>query len=648
MQEQIIKPAQTNILPAVDSQTEASVAQGADSSLASPQDFHIPEAQHDPEEADSQQAELQQADPDLFNLDLPELLKRLKKLHSEKAFLKSFDRYYQYKNRFQQLLEQAREQARQKFLKFREEDNEEFHFETSDDIKEVQKLLDKIFQEIQEEKKRREKEMQQNLLKKQDILDEMRKALQELPVQEAKARMTELRKQWKETGPVPPAESEKIWNSYKYWNEQFVRLLEIDREIYEEELRRNLEEKEKILQGLENLLKMPPLKAVQYLPHYRKLWAEAGPVPKEKSQEIFEKFKELLGKIYERRNAEIQKLKELWQKNKEQKEELIRKAREITEAPLETFAQYKERIAQHEELLRLWKLVGRTSPKDAELLWNEFSQQRQALHKKWQELQKKRKEEWQENLRIKQSIIEEARTLLHPDNWKAATSRMVQLMEKWRSVGPVGKEHAETVWNQFREIRDKFYEARKAYYEEIPKVYQRNKEAKLQLIDQINNFSEPNGLNYEKMLEQVKTWRRQFQEIGHVALSEKAELEEKFNQAIQGFLQRHSVDRREAEKVRYRQHILELSASDENGLSKLKAEERTLRAKIERLTAEINQLENNLRFFQFAKNAEDLVKPYEVKLSQAREQLQLQEDKLKTLRLVLKKAESQNHDKRSD
>lgn len=642
MQEQIIKPAETDTPPAVDNHLEAPETTDTDRTSNVLQDFQIPEDHLDSEESDSQQAALQQADPDLFHLDLPELLKRLKKLHAEKAFLKSFDRYYQYKNRFLQLLEQAREQARQKFLTFRDEDTDEFHYEPSNEIKEAQKILDKIFQEIQEEKKRREKELQQNLLKKQDILDEMRKALQELPVQEAMTRMNELRKQWRETGPVPRAENEKIWNSYKYWNEQFVRLLEIDREIYEEELRRNLEEKEKILQGLENLLKMPPLRAASYVPHYRKLWAEAGPVPKDKSQEIFDKFKELLGKIYERRNAEIQKLKELWQKNKEQKEELIRKAHEISEAPLETFAQYKERIAQHEELLRQWKLIGRTSPRDTELLWSEFSQQRQVLHKKWQELRKKRQQEWQENLRIKQSIIEEARTLLSPDNWKAATNRMVQLMEKWRTVGPVGKEHAETVWNQFREIRDKFYEARKAYYEEIPKVYQRNKEAKLQLIAQINNFSEPNGFDYRKIIEQVKTWRRQFQDIGHVALNEKAELEEKFNEAINGFLKRHSVDRREAEKVRYRHHIQELSASNENGLNKLKAEERALRAKIERLTAEINQLENNLRFFQFAKNAESLVKPYEQKLSQAREQLQLQEDKLKTLRLAIKKAGGQN------
>lgn len=610
----------------------------------SPEEQHFyQDPDHEPEENASRQAELQQADPDLWQEDLPQVLSKFRKLKAEGVFLKDFERFNQYKTRLYQLFDQARDQAYQRFIQNRDDDKDEFEYQPGAEEKEARKLLEKVQAEIQEEKKRREREMEQNLLKKQDILDEMRKAMQDLPVQEAIKRMNELRAQWRETGPVPPHKSAEIWASYRHWNEQFAKHLELDRALYEEELRRNLAQKEEILKGLENLLKMPSaFKAVQFVQPYRKKWAETGPVPREKAKELFEQFKDLLDKIYERRNEEYRKLQELWQKNKEAKEALIAKAQEVAEGTLENFAQYQEKLKQLDELLRQWKQIGRTAPQDAESLWEQFAQVRTQVHKKWYEFKKKREEEWRRNLEKKLQLIEQAEKLLNPDNWKSATAEMLKLQDQWKAIGPVGKEKSEEIWKKFREIQDRFFEARKAFLEEIPKIYQKNKEAKETLIAAIENFEVPEGYSYKDALGQVKTWRQEFQAIGHVAMADKKNLEERFDNVITRFLQRFEGDRKKAEAESFKMRIQEMTANGGAMLEKLKNEERSLRLRTERLRAEVNQLENNLRFFQFAKNADALRKPYEEKLQVVKEQLKDSEARLLTVQLALKKVEAKS------
>lgn len=610
----------------------------------SPEEQHFyQDPDHEPEENASRQAELQQADPDLWQEDLPQVLSKFRKLKAEGVFLKDFERFNQYKTRLYQLFDQARDQAYQRFIQNRDDDKDEFEYQPGAEEKEARKLLEKVQAEIQEEKKRREREMEQNLLKKQDILDEMRKAMQDLPVQEAIKRMNELRAQWRETGPVPPHKSAEIWASYRHWNEQFAKHLELDRALYEEELRRNLAQKEEILKGLENLLKMPSaFKAVQFVQPYRKKWAETGPVPREKAKELFEQFKDLLDKIYERRNEEYRKLQELWQKNKEAKEALIAKAQEVAEGTLENFAQYQEKLKQLDELLRQWKQIGRTAPQDAESLWEQFAQVRTQVHKKWYEFKKKREEEWRRNLEKKLQLIEQAEKLLNPDNWKSATAEMLKLQDQWKAIGPVGKEKSEEIWKKFREIQDRFFEARKAFLEEIPKIYQKNKEAKETLIAAIENFEVPEGYSYKDALGQVKTWRQEFQAIGHVAMADKKPLEERFDNVITRFLQRFEGDRKKAEAESFKMRIQEMTANGGAMLEKLKNEERSLRLRTERLRAEVNQLENNLRFFQFAKNADALRKPYEEKLQVVKEQLKDSEARLLTVQLALKKVEAKS------
>lgn len=148
----------------------------------------------------------------------------------------------------------------------------------------------------------------------------------------------------------------------------------------------------------------------------------------------------------------------------------------------------------------------------------------------------------------------------------------------------------------------------------------------------------PDGFHYDQALLEVKSWRQEFSQIGHVPLVDKASLEERFNNVVNHFLARFQADRKKAERDSFRVKIQEMQENGVVNTDKLKAEVRGLRQKIEKLRAEMNQLENNLKFFQFAKNAEALKKPYEQKLGQVKEQIEVQEARLHTLQLALKKA----------
>ena len=595
------------------------------------------------ENSEINEANIQDLDLDLYALDFPAVFSRFKKLYKEGEFLKDFERFYTYKNRLSQLLEQIEEQAREKYLSNKENDDDvyDFQYTHSKEEKEAIKLLEKVQHEIAEERKRREREQQQNLLIKRDILDEMRKTVMDLAPEEAIKKFSELRVKWKETGPVAPSFREDIWQQYKHWNDVFTQALQINKELYELELKKNLEQKQAIINGLEKLLEFEsPLKAVSFVPNYRQKWTETGPVPREVSKELFDNFKEVLNKIYERKNQHIQKLRELWQKNKENKFALIEKAQIIVSSEINSFEQFKEKSQQLNELLQEWKQIGRTAPQDSEKLWQDFTQSRKILFKKWQEARKKREAQLQKNLEKKLEIIEKAKKLLNPENWKTATLEINKLMEEWKQIGHVKKEKSETLWQNFEEILDKFYESKKAYFEEILKIQQKNLEAKIQLIEKINHFTIPEGFNYKEALDMVRNWRQEFQNLGHVPLSHKMELDTRFNNTLDKFLKRFNVDQKKIVRDQFREKISTLTESGNQEMEKLKLEAKSIKTRLEKLKFEMNQLENNLSFFQFAKNADELKKPYESKLRIVKDKIILEEEKLKTIDLALKKVAS--------
>ena len=94
------------------------------------------------------------------------------------------------------------------------------------------------------------------------------------------------------TGQVPRSENNNIWQTYKFHVERFYDLLHLNRELRDFDYKNNYEEKIKIIEKAEKLSDLNDIHtAIRELNNLHRLWKnELGPVPREKREELWNRF----------------------------------------------------------------------------------------------------------------------------------------------------------------------------------------------------------------------------------------------------------------------------------------------------------------------------------------------------------------------
>lgn len=110
----------------------------------------------------------------------------------------------------------------------------------------------------------------------------------------------------------------------------------------------------------------------------------------------------------------------------------------------------------------------------------------------------------------KNEIIKEAKEI-STKNYKEATLKMNELMDRWKASGRSGdKEKDDALWAEFKGARDEFYANKKAYFENLKESFAKNKEEKEKLVEEaikaneLTNFKEISA----KMDELMEAWKK--------------------------------------------------------------------------------------------------------------------------------------------
>jgi len=161
---------------------------------------------------------------------------------------------------------------------------------------------------IYKEKKARfnddlEKQKQENLATKQKILDDLKHLVEsEEELKKTYDAFKTLQEKWKEIGLVPKSEINNLWQNYNFLVEKFFDKVKINKELKDLDLRKNLEAKVDLCEKTEELLlETSIIKSFRQLQEYHEKWREIGPVPQDKKDEIWERFRNTTEKINERR-----------------------------------------------------------------------------------------------------------------------------------------------------------------------------------------------------------------------------------------------------------------------------------------------------------------------------------------------------------
>ncbi len=475
-----------------------------------------------------------------------------------------------------------------------------------------------------------EKEKQLNLQLKLDILKELKDLINsEETLKKTYDEFRRLQDRWKEIGMIPSSELNNLWANYHFLVEQFFDKVRINKELRDLDMKKNLEQKIQLCEKAEELLiEKSILKSFKLLQKYHDGWREIGPVPSEKKDEIWERFKAATDKINQRRKEHYAEQQEQQQKNYEAKVALCEKVEELVEVPNNTLKEWQRSTDQINDLFKVWKTIGR-APKDKnDEIWERFKTLLDTFFGNKREFLTRVKEQQMNNLNLKIDLCAQAEALKDSDDWRRTTNELINLQKEWKKIGPVPRRHSEKIWKRFRSACDVFFNRKSEYFKNIHQVEAVNLEKKKELIREIGKFeiSEDKKAN----LEALKEFQRRWMETGHVPFKEKDRVQKQYREVIDVLIDKMDINKSELGISSYKNKIA-LIKNDPDANWRLSKERNNLMSKIKKLKEDLAIWENNIGFFSDSKQTEKLRKDFEKKIDLAKREIKSFEDKLKIL-----------------
>lgn len=364
--------------------------------------------------------------------------------------------------------------------------------------------LDNAHEFIKLNKELEELDYAHNLEQRRAIISRAEELTTEPSVQKALNELQYLHKLWKEQAePVAEEFRESTWQEFKAITQKIhERKSELFEKIKEEQ-QANLEKKLAIISQLETIASAENpdhsfwQNNVKKIENLREAFFTTGRIPKETSSDTWSKFKSLLHEINNKKNTFYKDLKKIQQENLKKKNDLL----EIAKANKDS-EDWEVALNLYKKIQNEWKNIGHVPRKYSDKLWDEFRENCNYFFNRYKLRNNKVNEEWIENLKRKQSLLEEISSISATDK-EDALAKINDYSIQWNSIGKVPRENMN--------INKEFNSAIKNLIKKFD--IDKNIIDEIQLNIKVENYKQ--SKDDKKLDEDLRKMRKQIQDLGH-------------------------------------------------------------------------------------------------------------------------------------
>ena len=501
---------------------------------------------------------------------------------------------------------------------------------TEKDKNDIEKKFKKIYNQYRLEKntlrKKIEKEEENNLKIKKDIIAEIKELTNNIEIKkETFNHFKELQKKWKDTGYVNLKYKNDLWQTYNHYVEVFYDYLRLNNDLRDIDFKKNLKLKTKICEKAESLILENSLnKMHESLQLLHEEWKNIGPVKKEDREILWQRFQEASKKINKKRNDHYTELKRKDQEKIKLKKEICGKIEAISNKTFKNNTEFSTALNKFNELVEKWKSLGGVNKKDNKHCWKDFREVQNLFYKQKNEFFKKRKENNKKSIQLKSELCNEAKNLENDTNWESSTKKIIKLQDKWKKAGHTFGKASDKLWKEFKSSCDNFFNAKKKEQEKINLETNKKKASKEKIIKKILDFKLED--NTDKNIEFIHSCVSNWKKIGEIKNSYK--LEKNFKEVCFDLIRKINISQKEKEKLKLDTYI-NLIKDNLNEVKKYKLD---IKQKITEKKKEIDQYETNKSFFVANKNNNSIKNQIDDKIKKLITETEQLEKELKHLK----------------
>ncbi len=473
-----------------------------------------------------------------------------------------------------------------------------------------------------------EKEKQENLKKKLDIIEKI-KAMVTSPEEANKSYQDfkKLQQEWKEIKLVPAEKANELWRNYQLYVEQYYDLLKLNSEAREYDFKKNLEIKTKICEAAEKLgSEEDVISAFHQLQKLHQEFRETGPVAKELREEIWARFKAASTIINKRHQQHFEELRAKEEDNLTKKTALCEKIEEIAKAEIKTAGEWEKKTKEIIAIQAEWKTIGFAPQKMNVKIFERFRAACDDFFSKKAEYFKNMKQQFAENADKKRALIEQAKALQDSTEWKSTSDKLIALQKEWKTIGMVPKKLGDKLWNEFLTACNHFFEARNNANAGTRNEERANLEKKRSIIEQLKAMAENAEGNIQ---EKVRELIDEYNDIGHVPFKEKDKLYKEYHDILDKLYKELNISTARRRLDKFKNNLKNVA---EKGSDALDNERAKLMRRYEAIKQEVQTYENNLGFLNASsKKGNSLIDEMNRKVQKLKDDMNLVREKIKAI-----------------
>lgn len=473
-----------------------------------------------------------------------------------------------------------------------------------------------------------EKEKQENLKKKLDIIEKI-KAMVTSPEEANKSYQDfkKLQQEWKEIKLVPAEKANELWRNYQLYVEQYYDLLKLNSEAREYDFKKNLEIKTKICEAAEKLgTEEDVISAFHQLQKLHQEFRETGPVAKELREEVWARFKAASTIINKRHQQHFESLRAKEEDNLTKKTALCEKIEEIAKEEIKTAGEWEKKTKDIIAIQAEWKTIGFAPQKMNVKIFERFRAACDDFFSKKVEFFKNMKQQFAENADKKRALIEQAKALQDSTEWKSTSDKLIALQKEWKTIGMVPKKLGDKLWNEFLTACNHFFEARNSANAGTRNEERTNLEKKRGIIEQLKALAENAGDNIQ---DKVRELIDEYNAVGHVPFKEKDKLYKEYHDILDKLYKELNISTARRRLDKFKNNLKNVA---EKGADALDNERARLMRRYEAIKQEVQTYENNLGFLNASsKKGNSLIDEMNRKVQKLKDDMNLVREKIKAI-----------------
>lgn len=479
--------------------------------------------------------------------------------------------------------------------------------------------------------KEKEEQKEHNLKKKQEILEKLREFVDSEETNISFNSFKDLQNEWKNVGAVPGAYAKTLWANYNALVDRFYDNRSIYFELKELDRRKNLESKLELCERAEKLVEQENLKeAIKELNELHHEFKHIGPVPQEEQEPLWQRFKAASDAVYARRKDYVEKLKGELDENLKIKEQLAEEVQPFVEFDSDRIKEWNNKTKEILDIQKRWEAVGGLPRAKAKAVNKKFWGTFKTFFNNKSAFFKQLDAQREGNLEKKRELVNKAVELKDSTEWQKTAEQFKQLQREWKEIGPVPEKYRESVYKEFKNAADHFFNNKRSKNSEVEKEFEENLKKKEEICDQIEKMAEEKSDD----LDSFRDLQDEYFDTGFVPRKAISKIKARYAEAVDKYINSlEDFTNEERQRIRIENQVNKL-LSGPNADQKIHRKEQAIRKQISKVEHDIALWKNNLEFFADSKTADKLKDEFNNKIKSANNELKNLKQQLRVIRTV--------------